>query len=440
MPPADSDNDAPRVLFVTSSAFNKTTGGGVTFTNLFRGWPRDAIATVHNDSVPVTDDVCSAYFKLGPAEIGRWPRVLSKRENPRAPASLPGAAPEPHSLALRKVKATLIGNTWPDTGRLSPALEAWIEAYRPQVLYTILGTIGMMELVDAIRTRFKLPMVVHFMDDWPSHIYRGGALSIIFRQRMRWLIRRLVGAASERMAIGSAMAQTYSARYHAPFSAFQNPINMGAVVAAGPPAARGQGSHGTRVLYIGSIFDNAQAFSLIDLARCIARLAADGHLFQLEIYSPLHLAEPFRDRLEVSDAVRLHDAITDDDLFIRMIRDADILVLPVNFDQDSVRLIRYSMPTKLPAYLASGTPVLVYGPPDVAQVDDALRHEWGLVVADRSLDRLASAFLQLATDPVLAKRLSSNGRRLAKARHDADVVRSDFKKRLILAAKGLSVS
>lgn len=44
-------DDATRVLFLTSSAFNKVTGGGITFSNLFVGWPIEAIATIHNDPV-----------------------------------------------------------------------------------------------------------------------------------------------------------------------------------------------------------------------------------------------------------------------------------------------------------------------------------------------------------------------------------------------------
>src|SRR5690606_10802115 len=41
----------PRLLFVTPCAFNHLTGSGITFTNLFRTWPSDRIATAHSDHV-----------------------------------------------------------------------------------------------------------------------------------------------------------------------------------------------------------------------------------------------------------------------------------------------------------------------------------------------------------------------------------------------------
>src|SRR6516165_12513815 len=59
----------PRVLFLTPCAFNSVTGGGVTFSNLFRGWPRDRLATITDDPVPVCRDVCDQYYFLSDEEL-----------------------------------------------------------------------------------------------------------------------------------------------------------------------------------------------------------------------------------------------------------------------------------------------------------------------------------------------------------------------------------
>ena len=75
----------PRVLFLTPAAFNHLTGGGVTFSNLFAGWPKECLATAHNDAVPTSNDICDRYFKLSRAEIDliaplRIARMLRDRE------------------------------------------------------------------------------------------------------------------------------------------------------------------------------------------------------------------------------------------------------------------------------------------------------------------------------------------------------------------------
>jgi len=106
------------------------------------------------------------------------------------------------------------------------------------------------------------------------------------------------------------------------------------------------------------------------------------------------------------------------------------LVLPINFDATSIRLIRYSMPTKLPSYIASGTPILVYGPAGTAQVEDARQHGWGLVVDHRGLEGVRSALLRLRDDTALSQALTTRGRALALERHNAEIVRPRFQRRL----------
>jgi glycosyltransferase involved in cell wall biosynthesis len=419
----------PRVLFVTSAAFNRVTGGGITFGNLFRGWPADRLATVHNDMVPTTDDVCRLYYRLSRREIDRWPRRTHAAEMPVAG---PAAAVAPPGL-VRRLKTFVIGNAWPDAGRLTPQLAEWIDAFRPQLLYTILGTIGMMELIDAIRTRFGLPLVIHFMDDWPSHLYRGGLLSALPRARMEALIHRLVGAARARLAIGAAMARVYGERYGVPFTPFQNALDLASLPVGLDSAARPIGDP-AQLLYVGSIFDNAQFSSLVDIAQAVAGLAAAGRRIRLDIHSPAHLAERFRPRLEVAPCVRLHDTITDDAAFFRRIAAADLLVLPVNFDADSLRLVRFSMPTKLPAYLASGTPVLVYGPREAAQVAYAADEGWGHVVGARDAAALRGAVTRLLDDQALRARLVGTARAVLRKNHDAAAVRRRFHDTLTAAA------
>lgn len=431
-PEADSCAVKPRVLFITPAAFNHVTGGGITFSALFRGWPGDRLATVHSDTVPTADDVCSRYYRLGHDELARWPRFLASAPDAAAPLAtpLPGRPP-----VARRARRWIAGNGWPDCGRLTAGLEAWIAAFEPELVYTILGTIGMMELVDAVRRRFELPLVVHFMDDWPSHLYRGGMLSFAARARMQVLVRRLVDAAAERMAIGDAMAEAYAQRYGVPFSAFQNAVDMDAVDSWTGVGRAGEGSAKVlRVVYAGALFDNAQAQSVIDVARAAAALSAGGLDIRFDVYSPSHLAERFRPLIETAPCVRLLDTIEEDARFFGAIAAADILVLPVNFDAESMRLVRYSMPTKLPAYLASGTPVLVYGPPGLAQVEDARRHGWGHVVDRRGVDEVSAALARLAGDADLRKTLATRARELAIERHDAAKVRRAFQSRLAAAA------
>lgn len=420
----------PRVLFLTPAAFNRVTGGGLTFSNLFAGWPKDAIATVHNDSVPVTNEVCEKYFRLGEPELRRW-GPLRFLPAGRTPAGLPavstGTAIGRTSVKfrlLRAAKRLMMGDGMPETVEISCALDAWIREFRPQVLYTILGSNAMMELALLMAERYRLPLVIHIMDDWVSVLYRGGLFSFLQRKRKERLMRRLVRESAIRMAICDDMAAAYELRYGQPFVAFQNTIDVARwahMVKADLSLAQP-----VRVTYIGSILPFAQLESLIECCRAVQALADRGVSIRLDVYSPAFLSEPYRDRLVVGDAINLHETLSDDLEFFTALRDADILLLPVNFDAYTVEYIRYSMPTKVPAYLTSGTPILAYGPAEVAQIAYAQRAGWALAVTERGILPVQRGLEQLIADTGLRKNLSTQARRTVAERHDAVTVRAGF--------------
>lgn len=114
-----------------------------------------------------------------------------------------------------------------------------------------------------------------------------------------------------------------------------------------------------------------------------------------------------------------------------MMNNSDLLVLPVNFDASSIQFIRLSMPTKIPAYLTSGTPILVYGPKNVAQVEYARAARWGYIVDEGSLDHLERGISELIANGELRARLSLMARQAAKKNHDDRMVRANFQKALI---------
>lgn len=246
-------------------------------------------------------------------------------------------------------------------------------------------------------------------------------------------MQHLVDVAAARLAICDEMAEAYRLRYGQPFLSFQNAIDVGfwGRYAKTDLATSGQ----VRVVYIGSVFPFAQLESLVDCCRAVQSLEDEGFPVRLDIYSPAFLAEQYRQRLVVGSAVALHDTITDDATFFRTMQEADILLLPVNFDDYTIEYIRFSMPTKVPAYLATGTPILAYGPAEVAQISYAATVGWGMTVTRRDTDLLRQAVRQLASDMQLRRQLSARARDTAAERHDSRVVASAFQAALVSAAR-----
>jgi glycosyltransferase involved in cell wall biosynthesis len=430
----------PRLLFVTPHAFNHVTGGGVAFTNLFRGWPADRLATVHNDLQPVSEDVCRHYFALGEEEIGLAEPFAKLRRVLRRPRRGPSSSPA-QSLGsgfrkpagLRRLALAALGNALPERAVLTPRLERWISDFRPDILYTILGSNGMMALINSIADRFDLPLVVHIMDDWPAVAYRRGALAPFQRRTMDQQLARLLNRAAECLAISPAMAVAYERRYGRPFRDFQNTID---VARWRPMNKRDRAKNDpAELLYVGSIFADAQLDALADCAKAVATLAGQGFPIRLLISSPADQVERFRARLAIGQAIAIEPVIADDAAFFARIAAADALLVPSNFDRDSVRFIRYSMPAKLPAYMVSGTPILVYGSGETAQVQYALEAGWGHVVLRRDPAALVQGIRLIVEDDDLRRCVRDAALATVALRHDAAAVRPAFQSVLAGAAR-----
>jgi glycosyltransferase involved in cell wall biosynthesis len=229
-------------------------------------------------------------------------------------------------------------------------------------------------------------------------------------------VRPWVGSPS-----ASKCAKNISSAYGYPFLPFQNALDVERWL----PDSRTDWKAGTPFVlrYVGSIVPDGQRESLRDIARAVARLSADGIDVQLWIHSPAHESAYLRDLS--SPAVRI-EGPPDPKSIARLLAGTDLLVLPYNFDARSARYIRLSLPTKAPAYMISGTPILVYAPGDVATARYATQEGWGYVVATRGEEAVMSAVRTLMQHTSLREQLGRRAREVAVARHDASVVKAAF--------------
>lgn len=419
----------PRVLFITPCAFNPITGGGITFSNLFHGWPKGCLATVTDDPVPTTTDTCNQYYFLTSNEINYirpfgwfYKRTLSSQNLSN---SVSFRLDQSLRRRLTQTAKRILGEAGiPDHGMLSPELHQWINQFKPTLIYTILGTIAYVELVEKIRQEFDLPVVVHLMDEGVTDPKKTGFFGLYLRGVYRRKSRALIQQAKECLAIGDEMAKAYTKRFSRDFSVFQNTIDIQKWSCFVKKDFSIKGTF--KLLYSGSVLPNAQLQSLKECCQAVEELVKECIPVELDIFAPRTLfAQAIQDLLPYQ-GVHLYDSISKDEDFFRKLGEADLLLLPVNFDADSRHFIRYSMPTKIPAYLTSGTPTLVYGPLDTAQVKYAHELGWGYVLSSQGVIHIKRAILHLFKDEDARKELSAVARETAIKNHDSRMVRTKF--------------
>lgn len=431
-------SDFPRILIITSNNFNLVSGGGITLTNLFRGWPSERIANLHEDRMPEDASVCHNFYRLTEEEI-RWRRPFSlarrwygriKEQDGRSGGQAGNPEPSPAKRWLAVIKQGM-GEGVPKYARLTDRLMTWVQDFRPTLLYGFLGSLEQIDLTRQLTQRLQIPLAIHMMDDWPAVLYRRGWLAPIAGPMVRRALTQVLDEAAVRLAICEPMCREYEGRYGHRFLSFQNALDIERWL----PFSRTDWKAGSPFLvrYVGSIVPDGQRDSLTDIARAIADLAAGGVSIQLRIHAPRHESAYLRACGIPGEALHL-DGPPDPASIASLLAGADLLVLPYNFDARSARYIRLSLPTKAPAYMVSGTPVLVYAPGEVATADYAAREGWGYVVASPGQAGLMTALKKLMTDEPLREQLGRRARHVAQANHDARTVRAAFWDTLCAAA------
>jgi glycosyltransferase involved in cell wall biosynthesis len=324
----------------------------------------------------------------------------------------------------------VFGDGIPRRFRMSDELASWLHEFRPELIYGFLGSMAQIRVTEALATQFQLPLAIHIMDDWPAVIYRSGLMGPLLRRTVMGEFRALLDRASLRLGICEDMCVDYRERFGFEFHAFHNAVDM----AQWRKGSRRSWANRSPfvVRYAGSILEEAQQNALRDICVAVGNLRREGQAVEMLIHSPAkqraYLSE------FSSNGVHLYDS-PEPDSIVELLASADLLVLPFNFEDHSAVYLRLSMPTKIPAYMASSTPILVYGPDSIAPVRYAMREQWARVVNRPGVPGVQTAIKNLIADPALRETYARRAMAVAADRHDAVRVRVEFQSMLSAAAQ-----
>jgi glycosyltransferase involved in cell wall biosynthesis len=436
------DADYPRTLIV-GAHFSEDSGVGTFLGRVFSTWPKDRLATVCDSPLRPDWRRCHRHYRAGSLEFRlrapfRWlaPANLSGPVLPPANVQAPAtdAAPDGSRASrlardLRRVLRRLLGG-----GEIlyrigpSPQLLSWVHELQPEVLYGHCSTLDSVVFLRGMQRALGLPLVLHCMDDFPEALYREGWASRFVRTRYLAEFAELVRSAEVCIAICREMSVEYEKRYRRRVPWLPMPVELGAY----QTAARTQwaAARPFRLRYGGRV-GWAIRESLADLAEAVQRLRQEGADVAFDIVTFQRDDVPAACRATTGVAVHIPGPRAE---LPRLQSEADVLVICYDFDPASFRQARYSMPSKMADCMASGTPILVYGPAGLPVVEYARREGWGEVVDRRDPGALRAAVRELMASASLREQRGRIAQRLAVERHDARAVSASLREMLQKAA------
>ncbi len=434
----------PRVLIVNGEPPSSHSATGLTLLSLFHGWPTERLACLHASSHEVARGVCGRAWSVSVQDIALVRRAYAfvGRRSERKGATL-GTAEEatagPHwteqSRSFQAARSLARNQSMAQLGRyrLPPKCLEEIGAFRPDVIYSMLGPNLILRMVLDVLEAYPVPVVPHIMDDWPTTAYTSSVFRPILRRAMRRCLAKVLEAAPLRLAIGHEMADEYQRRYGGKWLPFMNAIDSSLLAnAPSPPRARGS----VRLTYVGGLHLN-RSRSLLDIACALELIAGrqEGAVPRVEfvIYTQPRFAREARAMESQASIVKFGGALQPHEVAC-VLRASDIVIHVESFDRRSRRYARFSVSTKIPECMAAGRPILAYGPGEVASIRYVGATGCGIAVTTRGTAVLAEALRTLITSPVLRTSLGLRGYQVACERHNATSQRDAFRAALVDAA------
>lgn len=396
-------NSCPRVLVLCQNKIQPFTGGGVVLSNLFHGFPADHLMFFHRDQDYGTE---SPYREF--RVIGRWLR-------PRPLATFSAmlrwvleAVRNPRRAALRD----LIGLVVQNSRACFPAeISRAVDGFRPQVIYAWIGDSLWAEVVTAAVQRYRVPYVIHFMDNHAGlqpETPLDHTLHPVFLRRLA----RVVAGAAAIYTISDSMGQAYQALFGKRYEVFHGLLDTTAWPLRPPrPAGRP-----FTLAFTGSI-EQGQMLGLADVAAAVDQLVAGGMSIRLVLYLTEQYEQQWAQELAKYRCIeiRRHPAFAQ---LADALAGADLLVLAYGFDERTVNYYRYSFATKIVPYMLSGTCILAYGPPAIEPIAYAHRGGWASVVDKPDIETLARQIAKLVDDAGQRVGLAAAAYEAALGEHD----------------------
>ena len=288
------------------------------------------------------------------------------------------------------------------------SLQEWLERQAPDVLFVAPGEQELLyDIALTVAKQYSIPLVAYVCDDF---YFIDDKPQILRRARQRHLRRKiagLTGLASLVITICPELADRYRKTFGVRAETVMTCPPFRVRTYAGPVRDPDSG----HMVYMGNLqFGRDRA--LLELGQVLDaenRTACTAHT--LEIYTGENNPEVLSE-LSACPAVRLHDFVTGA-AYEEALDGTDVFVHAESFDADYRERVRYSVSTKIIEGMASGKPLLAYGPREVASMTYLRRHHCAeLALSRENLPNAVDAVLtQESLRQGLAARAGSTAKR-----------------------------
>lgn len=424
----------PKVL-IFGQSFNTNTGGGVTLSNLFSEWDKNNLAVLCTSHANgnISPEACDNYYFIGSDEFPyKFPFNCLQRYSPSGKIPVKNTPAGESFSYKRSLREMAIYNVlypflnWSGLVHVisemvvSPNLLKWVDEFSPDLMYVQVSTRESLLFAIKLTQIVKVPVILHQMDDWLSTIGSGGLRSGYWNKKVGSEFKQLVQRADLCLSISDLMGSEYQKRYGSPFKTFHNPVNLDMWDPKGyvEPYSPGEVS----VLYAGrtgfGIASSLKAFA--------AAVEQFNKRSSVRIRFYIQTAEELAWTQEYEYTV--HRKLIAYNKLPELFQSMDFLLLPCDFSKVAIKFLKYSMPTKAPEYMITGTPIIILAPGETAVFQYGRDLDWAFTIDNDDPGVISVRLEEIVSNSEARYKIAERAMELARNRHSKEVVTSAFSK------------
>ena len=407
-----------KILIISHNPLTDQSNMGKTLCSLFSEFAPEELCQLYIYPTIPNEKRCGSFFRMTDKDALR--AVLDRRFcGGERKAVCRDAGMYEHSADARFYRQRILSSApagllrdamWRHSGWYNGALRVWLEKEKPDGIFVAPGGAAFLyDFALCIGTDLGIPIVTYLCDE---HYFVRNPRGLLARRQLRLRkakMEALMARTAHLVAICPELLAPYRQRFGVPATVLMTGASVSLAGTAQTEAAP------EAISYFGNIRCN-RYLALADVASALDAInGALGTHYRLRVYT----AE--RDR-KICRTLQKHDSVEwmgflTGAAFTAALRTAGLLLHVEAFDEKSAETVKHSVSTKIADSLASGVPLVAYGPENVASTAYLRRN--GCAIVASSPVELKETLLAAFTQETLRRDAVERALQVAAENHDA---------------------
>jgi glycosyltransferase involved in cell wall biosynthesis len=182
--------------------------------------------------------------------------------------------------------------------------------------------------------------------------------------------------------------------------------------------------------FIGGLYSYLHKDSIEDILNTVSKLNSEGSPIEMHLYGERY-PKSFLEEEISQKGVFHHGLVMPLEKKYEIIKNSHAFVIPSSFDPKINQDYQYSFPTKLTEFIASGKPLIYYGPNNTAASNFCKKHKGIILIDTKSQNSIFNTLSRLINDYQNLKSASEENSESIKDTLSKEIILNNFHNHLL---------